>query len=117
MINNNVLKELMAKVNKSFYIYDEEEILKAINILQDKFSEFEILYSIKTNPNKNIVELISKNSIGADAASAKEVEISSAANINKENIIYSSPGKRRKDIEESMDKCIITADSYNKLSL
>ena len=87
MINNNVLKELMTKVDKSFYIYDEEEILKAINILQDKFSEFEILYSIKTNPNKNILELISKNNIGADAASAKEVEISSAMNINKENII------------------------------
>lgn len=117
MINNNVLKELMTKVDKSFYIYDEEEILKAINILQDKFSEFEILYSIKTNPNKNILELISKNNIGADAASAKEVEISSAMNINKENIIYSSPGKRRKDIEESIDKCIITADSYNELSL
>ncbi|WP_434796579.1 diaminopimelate decarboxylase family protein [Terrisporobacter vanillatitrophus] len=117
MIDNNILRQLMSKVNKSFYVYDEEEILKSINILKDKFKEFEILYSVKTNPNKNILNLMSKNNIGADAASAKEVGISNVANINKNNIIYSAPGKRRKDIEESIDKCIITADSYNELSL
>lgn len=117
MIDNNILRQLINKVNKSFYVYDEEEILKSINILKDKFKEFEILYSVKTNPNKNILNLMSKNNIGADAASAEEVRISNAANINKDNIIYSAPGKRKKDIEESVDKCIITADSYNELSL
>lgn len=117
MINNNILRELMKKVDKSFYIYDEEEILKSINILKDKFNEFEILYSVKTNPNKNIINFMSENNIGADAASFKEVKISNEANINKENIIYSSPGKTRKDLEESIDKCIITADSYNELSI
>ncbi len=117
MINNDILRQLMNKVDKSFYVYDEEEILKWINILQDKFKEFEILYSVKTNPNKNILDLMSKNNIGADVASPKEVQISNKANINKEKIIYSSPGKRRKDIEDSMDKCIITADSYNELGI
>ncbi|MCC3867008.1 hypothetical protein K0039_02235 [Terrisporobacter mayombei] len=116
-MDNNILRQLMRKVNKSFYVYDEEEILKSINILKDKFKEFEILYSVKTNPNKNILNLMSKNNIGADAASAEEVQMSSTANINKDNIIYSAPGKRRKDIEKSIDKCIITADSYNELSL
>lgn len=117
MLDNNSLRQLMSEVNKSFYVYDEEEILKSINILNDKFKEFEILYSVKTNPNKHILDLMSKNNIGSDAASAKEVQISNTANINKKNIIYSAPGKRRKDIEESIDKCIITADSYNELSL
>jgi len=117
MLDNNNLRQLMSEVNKSFYVYDEEEILKSINILKDKFKEFEILYSVKTNPNKHILDLMSKNNIGSDAASAKEVQISNTANINKNNIIYSAPGKRRKDIEESIDKCIITADSYNELSL
>lgn len=116
-MDNNNLRQLMSKVNKSFYVYDEEEILKSINILKDKFKGFEILYSVKTNPNKNILNLMSKNNIGVDAASAKEVQISNLSNITKNNIIYSAPGKRRKDIEESIDKCIITADSYNELSL
>lgn len=117
MINNEILRNLMKKVDRSFYIYDEEEILNSINILKNNFSEFEFLYSVKTNPNKNILNLISKNNIGADAASSGEVKLSVLSNINKEKIIYSSPGKSRKDIENTLDKCIIVADSYNELSL
>lgn len=117
MINDDTLRNLMKDINKSFYIYDEEEILSRINILQEKFSEFEVLYSVKANPNKHILDLMSSNNIGADAASAKEVELSNLSKINKDKIIYSSPGKRKKDIEEIIDKCIITADSYNELSL
>ena len=64
MLDNNNLRQLMSEVNKSFYVYDEEEILKSINILKDQFKEFEILYSVKTNPNKHILNLMSKNNIG-----------------------------------------------------
>lgn len=63
MINNEILRNLMKKVDRSFYIYDEEEILNSINILKNNFSEFEFLYSVKTNPNKNILNLISKNNM------------------------------------------------------
>ena len=48
MINNEILRNLMKKVDRSFYIYDEEEILNSINILNNKFSEFEFLYSVRT---------------------------------------------------------------------
>ena len=66
MINNEILRNLMKKVDRSFYIYDEEEILNSINILKNNFSEFEFLYSVKTNPNKNILNLISKNNMWVD---------------------------------------------------
>lgn len=117
MINKQDLKNLMKQVDKSFYVYDEEEIIKSINILKDKFTEFEFLYSIKTNPNKNIVELMKNHNIGSDAASAKEVDISSMANMKKEQIIYSTPGKRKNEMKRVIDKCIITADSYNELKI
>ena len=35
----------------------------------------------------------------------------------KEKIIYSSAGKTKQDIEETYDKCIITADSYHELEV
>ena len=117
MINNDILRYLMNQVNKSFYVYDEEEILKSINILKDKFSEFEFLYSVKANHNKHILDLIRKNNMGVDAASAKEVKLSALAQIDKEKIIYSSPGKTIQDIKSVIDECIITADSYNELNL
>ena len=117
MINNDILRYLMNQVNKSFYVYDEEEILKSINILKDKFSEFEFLYSVKANHNKHILDLMRKNNMGVDAASAKEVKLSALAQIDKEKIIYSSPGKTIQDIKSFIDECIITADSYNELNL
>ena len=117
MINNDILRYLMNQVNKSFYVYDEEEILKSINILKDKFSEFEFLYSVKANHNKHILDLMRKNNMGVDAASAKEVKLSALAQIDKEKIIYSSPGKTIQDIKSVIDEFIITADSYNELNL
>ena len=107
MINNDILRYLMNQVNKSFYVYDEEEILKSINILKDKFSEFEFLYSVKANHNKHILDLMRKNNMGVDAASAKEVKLSALAQIDKEKIIYSSPGKTIQDIKSVIDECII----------
>lgn len=117
MIKDDIILLISNKINKSFYLYDEKEILKSISNLRENFKEFEFLYSIKTNPNENILNFISKNKIGSDAASAKEVKLSIKANIKKENIIYSTPGKTKKDIEDTYDKCIITADSYNELCL
>ena len=85
--------------------------------MKDKFSEFEFLYSVKANHNKHILDLMRKNNMGVDAASAKEVKLSALAQIDKEKIIYSSPGKTIQDIKSVIDECIITADSYNELNL
>ncbi|WP_455538360.1 diaminopimelate decarboxylase family protein [Terrisporobacter sp.] len=117
MIKNEVIKTLMKKFDSSFYIYDEEEIIKSIDTLKNKFSEFEFLYSVKTNPNKNILNLMKEHGVGTDSASPHEVELSNLSNIKKDKIIYSAPGKSKKDIERVIDKCIITADSYNELNL
>jgi len=37
--------------------------------------------------------------------------------LSHEKILFSSPGKTRKDIEKTLDKSIIVADSYNELAL
>ncbi len=111
------IEELMAKHGTSFYIYFESIIKKQIDILLDNFPQFEFLYSIKTNPFKPIVEYVVSKGLGADAASAKEVSISHEAGLPYEKILYSTPGKTRKDIERTIDKAIIIADSYNELML
>ncbi|WP_455542967.1 hypothetical protein [Intestinibacter sp.] len=116
-MESNVIKNLMCKYKRPFYIYDEKIIAGQIKKLKSNFPEFEFLYSIKTNPNKNIVEFVAKNGIGGDAASKNEVFKSMSAKMPKEKIIYSAPGKTKQDIEETYDKCIITADSYHELEL
>lgn len=117
MINSNVIKELMVQYDRPFYIYDEDVISKQIEILSRKFSQFEFLYSIKTNPYKPIVNFIVSRGFGADAASSEEVIIANKEGLFYEKVLYSSPGKTRKDIEKTLDKSIIIADSYNELAL
>ena len=116
-MEKSIIKNLMEKYKRPFYIYDEEVIGEQIQKLKDNFPEFEFLYSIKTNPNENIVKFIAQNGIGSDAASKNEVLKSVEANITKEKIIYSSAGKTKSDIEATYDKCIITADSYHELEV
>ncbi|WP_300670953.1 hypothetical protein [Desulfoluna sp.] len=113
----NVIKELMAQYDDSFYIYDEKKISGQINILLENFSHYEFLYSIKTNPLDPIVKFVASKGFGADAASAEEVVIGQKAGVPYEKILYSAPGKTRKDIEKTIDKAIIIADSYNELVL
>ena len=116
-MNKSTIKNLMDKYKRPFYIYDEDIIGEQIQKLKDNFPEFEFLYSIKTNPNENIVKFIAQHGIGSDAASKNEVLKSVEANIPKEKIIYSSAGKTKSDIEATYDKCIITADSYHELEV
>ncbi len=76
---------------------------------------FEFLYSIKTNPFSPIVQNISKEGFGADAASAGEVLLSLKNGIAPEKIFYSAPGKTEEDIEICYGKCTIIADSISEV--
>ncbi|MGH4139340.1 hypothetical protein [Clostridium sp.] len=115
--NLNIIKKLMARYDRPFYIYDGSIISKQIATLSERFSQFEFLYSLKTNPYNPIVNFIVSRGFGADAASAEEVIIAHESGLSYEKVLYSSPGKTRKDIERTIDKSIIIADSYNELAL
>ena len=81
------------------YIYNGEQIISQCQKLKTELPNFEFLYSIKTNPFSPIVQNISKEGFGADAASAGEVLLSLENGIAPEKIFYSAPGKTKEDIE------------------
>ena len=112
-----IIQNLMRDYDTSFYLYDESVISRQIQSLSNNFRNFEFLYTIKTNPFAPIVNFTASKGFGADAASAEEVLIGHRAGLPFEKILYSTPGKTRKDIEKTMGKAIIVADSYNELRL
>lgn len=121
-MNNNTTSihnfvKAQSKDNLPFYAYDKSIIRKRAKELKEAFPEFEILYSVKANPNDEIIETINSEQIGIDAASVNEVYKANCANINKEHIFYSAPGKSLKEIKTVFDKCIIIADSINELKI
>lgn len=111
------MKEIMEAYHRPFYYYEEAVIARQIGALKAAFPDFEILYSIKTNPFGPIVRFIAASGIGADAASAGEVELAVQAGMKREQIIYSAPGKTKEELLQAVDKAIITADSYHELEL
>ena len=115
-IKNNI-KEIISKDNGSFYLYDKITVDNKINELVSAFKDYSFLYSMKSNPFPDLVKYIINKGIGIDAASAGEVKNSINYGAKPENIYYSAPGKTKEDIESSIDKCIIIADSYNELIL
>lgn len=115
--NLDLLKNLMKELDNSFYIYDEAVIKRQVETLYEKLPQFEFFYSVKANPLKPILEFLVSKDIGSDAASAEEVLLSEEIGLSKDRIIYSTPGKQKKDIEKTMDKAMIVADSYHELEL
>lgn len=97
------------------YIYDGEKIVDQCRKLKESLSDFEFLYSIKTNAFPLVIQEVSKEGFGADAASAGEVKLAAENGIRPEKIFYSSPGKTDRDIEECYGKCTIIADSISEI--
>ena len=112
------LKEIIIKqsqIHDCFYIYDETIIHEQINKLKKYFPNVHFLYSVKSNSNKYVCQSIFNQGLGADAASLNEVIFSNELGLNKNDIYYSAPGKTLLDIENSLDKCILIADSLNEI--
>ena len=100
----------------SFYIYDESVIDEYTERLKKCFKGVEFLYSVKTNPNIQVVKTVVSHGFGADAASLNEVLLCEKCGLPKDKIYYSAPGKSDYDIKGAINKSVITADSLNEIS-
>mgnify|MGYP004468421591 FL=1 len=114
--NEKAVREQL-KIHDSFYLYDERIIKKHINELKEGFKNETIIYSVKNNPNTHVLDTVFSSGIGADAASLAEVYYAYDRGLPKDMIYFSCPGKTIKDIEESIDKAIIIADSINEIKI
>jgi len=117
MINNKTMDEIVRQYGFPLYLYEEDVIQKQVTALKEALPQFDIYYSIKTNPNNHICRYMSNQGFGADAASANEVVKAQEAGFDKKDILYSSPGKTAEDIINALDKAVIVADSYNELAM
>ncbi len=116
MQNLEIIKKHLQN-HDSFYLYDAEIIKNSIKKLQNNFPNITFLYSLKTNPHKEIIKTIFAQGVGADAASFGEVRLSLQNKLAPELIQYSTPGKTRENIAEALESTTIIADSLNEIFL
>lgn len=112
----NVIAEL-AKKHECFYLYNENCIIEHTNRLKHDFPQVEFLYSIKCNANQHVIKSVFSQGFGADAASLGEVHLAVQSGLAKNQIYYSAPGKNLLDIEQSMGRAILIADSIHEIRL
>lgn len=114
-MKTDIIKKF-AKEHDSFYLYDEAVIAENIEKLQTCYPHATFLYSVKCNPNKEVLHAIFSRGFGADAASAGEVKLAVEAGLSKDRIYYSAPGKTLKDIKNTMDEAVLIADSLREVA-
>lgn len=104
-----------AKDHVSFYLYDEVTLEDRIRRLRSAFAHEQILYSIKCNPHRAILNKIFSSGIDADAASLGEVYAASDCGVPSDHIFYSAPGKSQYSLEHALGQCILIADSLQEI--
>lgn len=114
-MSSDILLSFATDKRTPFYLYDLDIIQDKTEQIRHNLDGFHLLYSIKANPNKEIIRFFVSKGIGFDVASVNELELASSLGANSSNIYYSSPGKTDDDIARALGKCTIIADSINEL--
>lgn len=114
MITKEIIEYLSCSAD-CFYIYDEEIIISQIKKLKSNFHNIKFLYSIKANPNLDVLKCMFLNGFGADAASLGEVMLAKQSGLKTEDIYFSAPGKTPNDIINSINNSVIIADSFSEI--
>lgn len=83
------------------YAYDADLIRRAYRALAAALGGFAAIhYSIKANPNPEVVKVLLAEGAGVEIASAGEYRAARAAGADPARILFAGPGKRRAELEE-----------------
>lgn len=99
----------------SFYLYDERVLMASVAQLRKRFPQIDFLYSIKCNSNANVLRSVFALGLGADAASAGEVNLAHEAGLPAAAIYYSAPGKSAEEIMRTIGRANLIADSTDEI--
>jgi len=116
----NISAERIAKqFGTPSYVYSYDKIKNNINNFKKKFKTINplICFSVKSNSNLKILNLINKFGLGADVVSKGELIIALKAKIKPEKIVFSGVGKTIDELKFAISKKIllINAESENEI--
>ena len=85
-ISDTEIKEITSKFNTPIYVVDEQTILDNLSSLENSFNNYNgktsIAYSIKSNFNPSIIEILNKEGILFDLTSLGEIYFFKQNNVN-----------------------------------
>jgi diaminopimelate decarboxylase len=92
---------LAKKFGTPLYCYSLNKLKNNIRNLKNNFKKIDpiICFSVKSNPNTNLLREINKQGLGADVVSIGELMKALKAGIKPKNIVFSGIGKTKVEIE------------------
>ena len=118
-IENVSAKIIAKKFGTPSYVYSYDKIKNNINNFKKNFKTINplICFSVKSNCNLKILNLINKFGLGADVVSKGELIRALKAKIKPEKIVFSGVGKTIDELKFAVSKKIllINAESENEI--
>ncbi|MDX1535356.1 MAG: diaminopimelate decarboxylase [Candidatus Spechtbacterales bacterium] len=118
--NSKIIEKIKKEHGTPFYLYDERGIKSAARDLNEAFSwnkGFKEFYAVKANPNPRILEILKKESCGADASSLAELIVADRAGVRGESIMFSSNNTPAGEFKKAKELgAIINLDDISHIS-
>lgn len=89
-----------------FYLYCPEIFRKKLTRLQKALKDFKIYYSVKANPNPDVIRFFVDQGCGMEIASAGELYAALSCGCRPANIIFAGPGKTETEIITAVESQI-----------
>jgi diaminopimelate decarboxylase len=111
------LADILAVHPTPFYLYAASVIREKYRRLKQHFPAFDVCYSLKANPNAEVVRVLAALGAGAEVSSRGELRTALSAGISPGNIVFVGPAKTTSDIEAAIDAGVhaLVVDSAGEL--
>ncbi len=125
--NNNLfvekisVKKLVSKYKSPFYLYSNSNIVQNYRLFYNNFRKTNplICFSVKANPNLQVLKILKKMGSGADVVSGGELLKALKSGIKPNKIVFSGVGKTEEELRLAIKKRIllINVESENEAIL
>ncbi|WP_324617880.1 type III PLP-dependent enzyme domain-containing protein [Cohnella cholangitidis] len=106
-MKDETMREHASRFGTPLYLYDGEIIQRQYRLLRGCLPEaFDIFYSVKCNPLAGICGLLRQWGACIEVASLGELHIALSAGFRPRDIVFTSPGKTRAELEAVLDQGI-----------
>jgi len=115
-----MLNEVLKQYETPLYFYDGDKIEENVKLLKNSIMNgANLFFSMKANPLVGLCRLMTKLGCGIEVASKGELYLALKSGCDPNNIIFSSPGKSRDELEYAVGKHIhiINVESLEELEL
>ncbi|MGV9560171.1 type III PLP-dependent enzyme [Streptomyces sp. NPDC003522] len=100
------------------YVYDGDWLADNLHALRSTLHpSLEIFYSLKSNPNRGVYDVLHAAGARAEVSSLAELRLVLDAGTDPENIVFLGPGKSAQEIEACVDAGIyaVVCESFDEL--